>query len=528
MQVAGKYRLKSLLAEGSHAMIYLAEHLHLREERERVIQVIKPEYTQKQESRIRFEREIQITIALAKRNEHIVYIYDDFGEDPHLGYYYVMEYLSGNTLQSLMYEGEAIEQGLAFHIFYQLSKALGAAHRAGIVHRDLKPENIILLRRDMDEHFVKVIDFGIAKPLKRKSQLHLTQGALGTPQYMSPEQCINQNIDHRSDIYALGVLMYELLTGYLPFENEEGDLTSRSGMLSLLDAHLHQQPMSMRERSDDAKSYIDIELDRMVLRALAKDPDERYQSMEQFWRAIAPFAPPTYYQLLFASHGIFATFTPSSLFSIPAEAQVRNCDLTPAKQIAEGNFIECIDSSDVMPEAAEVSAIHEAISDSSEELGSSIDSISTLAEVSAVRATIAESPRQLRYSEDMIYKSEAASSDLAMVAPPENLRYRETTAPISNDNAQPNQQDAPIFERFDGTTLQERKSKMSVVCVNLSEWGNTESQRQSAHTKRSQQIATPLPKSSSPDHRQEHSEHNTSAPAWWYAPIDIENKPDRK
>lgn len=293
MLIAGKYRLSDVLGEGSTATIYLAKHIGLSEDNERVIKVVQPELLQDETARLRLQREIQVTIALCRRNEHIVHIYDDFGEVPDLGHYYVMEYLQGRALQDLMYAGEPLSNWMTFRIVFQLCKAIGAAHRAGIVHRDLKPENILLVERDMEPYFLKLIDFGIAKPLRRKLDLVVTQGALGTPAYMSPEQCLNQPVDGRSDVYAMGALIYELLTGQQPFAHlvpEEEQ--SRQHMLALLEAHVKQKPKPMREARSDLK--IPQGLDEVILRTLEKDPNLRYQRVEDLWDALAPFAPPAY------------------------------------------------------------------------------------------------------------------------------------------------------------------------------------------------------------------------------------------
>jgi serine/threonine protein kinase len=298
--IAGKYRLKRILGEGTTAVVYLATHIHLQEENERVIKIVKPETLNDDQGHLRFQREIQVTTALSRRNEHIVSIYDDFGELPELGCYYVMEYLKGKALQDLMYAGQPLGKWLTFRVFYQLCQAMGAAHRAGIVHRDLKPENILLVERDIEPYFLKLIDFGIAKPIRRKADLIMTQGALGTPAYMSPEQCLNRPVDSRSDIYAMGALLYECLTGEQPFSSkQEVEEGHRVNMLEVLKAHINDKPPSMLLLRPDLP--IPEGLDKVVLKTLEKDPDMRYQRVEDLWDALAPFAPPVYQQLEMAS-----------------------------------------------------------------------------------------------------------------------------------------------------------------------------------------------------------------------------------
>jgi len=288
MLVANKYRLVKLIDEGGFAKIYLAHHVFLDDDRERVLKIFKPEVFSQETMLIRFRREVRVTAALSKKNEHIVRIYDDFGLDPQIGYYYVMEYLRGIALKDIMYEREPIDTDLAFSILYQLCKAMGMAHLEGIVHRDLKPENIVLVKRGSQEDFVKVIDFGISKPLKGTLHPNITMGALGTPTYMSPEQCVNDPVDGRSDIYTMGILLHELLTGCIPFDNITRT-SKRRRVLQLMNAHIEGTPIGMSVMRPDLS--FPLGLDEVVLKALNKSPDDRYQTPEEFWNALAPFAP---------------------------------------------------------------------------------------------------------------------------------------------------------------------------------------------------------------------------------------------
>ena len=281
--VAGKYRFQRLIDEGNMGHIYLAHHIHLANEPERVIKVMKPKVLSRPGMSERFMREVRLTAALSRRNEHVVQIYDDFGEEPKLGYYYVMEYLRGQSLKKLLRPGEALSRELIFHIFRQLCQSIRAAHNEGVVHRDLKPENIFLVRRGEDPFFVKVLDFGIAKPLKRAIHTDLTQGAIGTPDYMAPEQCLNVEVDSRCDIYAMGVILYELFTGSTPFAYLGKDA------LLTMHAQVSELPESMLFRRPELN--IPPEVDRIVLRALEKNPADRFASVEDFWRALDEYYP---------------------------------------------------------------------------------------------------------------------------------------------------------------------------------------------------------------------------------------------
>ncbi|MCB9640090.1 MAG: serine/threonine protein kinase [Myxococcales bacterium] len=276
--IANKYRLVATIAEGGFGTVYRAEHIHLQEHKERAIKILKPEVMRARGMEARFYREVRLTASLSQHNEHIIRIYDDFGQDEHLGYYYVMEFLQGQPLaDALLRTGMPLKDMLVIGI--QLCQAIEAAHRAAVVHRDLKPENIFLTERPEQSPFVKVLDFGIAKPLAGTAHGNLTQGVLGTPNYMAPEQCTGTNVGPGVDIYAVGVIFFEMLAGRAPFEHLGG---SESGFIQILNAHLTLEPPSLHEaRPDLPASLVDL-----VHKMLRKDPKERPISMEQVGHAL--------------------------------------------------------------------------------------------------------------------------------------------------------------------------------------------------------------------------------------------------
>ena len=282
MVIAGKYRLVKLLQEGGYGLVYQARHIHLHEDFHRVIKVIKPEQVSSKEQQLRFVREVQVTSVLSQKNNHIVRIYDDFGHIPNLGHYYVMEFLNGFSLLALMEKaGKLLPFNLCAHLFFQLCEAIRAAHREGVVHRDLKPENIFVTPQMNEPYFLKVIDFGIAKSARTQDNLTgLTQGALGTPTYMSPEQCTNQQIDARTDIYAIGVILYELLTGRPPFlpELEKGYTLS---MLDILKSHIQTPPPPLKDVVPPGRN-IPLSLEPVLFKALEKSPIHRFASVNEF------------------------------------------------------------------------------------------------------------------------------------------------------------------------------------------------------------------------------------------------------
>ncbi len=216
--VAGKYKLFEPLGEGGFGTVYRARHLTMERDAERVIKVIKPEILNKPGIKERFLREVQMTSALSQHNPHIVRVFDDFGEIPHFGYFYVMEHLNGKPLTDYLNDPAQLPTiAWCLDVFAQLCDAMQAAHEEQIVHRDLKPDNIFLIHHRRRDNFVKVLDFGIAKPLNTDPNAgKLTQGIVGTPYYIAPEQANNGPIDARTDIYAMGVILHEMLTGEIP------------------------------------------------------------------------------------------------------------------------------------------------------------------------------------------------------------------------------------------------------------------------------------------------------------------------
>ena len=288
--IAGKYKLTAVLGEGGFGTVYRATHLAMVRDAERVIKIMKPEMMQAEGMKERFLREVQMTSALSQRNPHIVRVYDDFGEIPNIGHFYVMELLEGRTLASVL-ERELPPIAWCLDVFAQLCDAMQAAHDEQIVHRDLKPENIFLIHHRRRENFVKVLDFGIAKPLDRGTmgegkEGRLTKGIIGTPFYISPEQVMNEGVDHRTDIYAMGVILHEMLTGQIPLVPP--DQIGSISVLSLLSTRLMAEELpSLRALRPDRE--IPEGLDITVRQALSRDPSKRFPSVEAFWIALQPF-----------------------------------------------------------------------------------------------------------------------------------------------------------------------------------------------------------------------------------------------
>jgi serine/threonine-protein kinase len=225
--ISERYRLVELLGEGAMGVVYLAEHTHLH--KQVAIKLLHPEMSVLSEIVARFERE---AVAASHIEHPNVAAATDFGRLPNGTFFLVLEYVKGVRLRDVLVDGPlGVER--TFHIATQIGHALSRAHGLGIVHRDLKPENVMLVERDGDPDFVKVLDFGIARvPMddiaartarkQGKATEAITRAGMvyGTPEYMAPEQALGEEVDARADLYALGVMLYEMLTGVRPFDAE--------------------------------------------------------------------------------------------------------------------------------------------------------------------------------------------------------------------------------------------------------------------------------------------------------------------
>lgn len=274
--LAGQFRLESVIAEGGFGVVYKAIDTKAQYKPERAIKILKPSLFSQAGIFERFEREINVTSAFSKETPHIVHVYPGGGFDQAMGYFYVMEHLEGQSLRDLMEQGP-VPQGIVRSIFKQICRVLQLIHKKNIAHRDLKPENIFLVRHETNEYFVKLLDFGIVKVLGNDHE-KLTQGTLGSPDYMAPEQCIEGDLDERIDQYSLATLLYEMLTGFHPLFQEDENLE----LLHKLNRLLRRKPDSMHER----RPTLSRQLDAVVLRALSKDSKERYSSIEEFEQAV--------------------------------------------------------------------------------------------------------------------------------------------------------------------------------------------------------------------------------------------------
>lgn len=277
--VSGRYRIVDVLGEGGIAVVYRAEHLGLG--RMVALKVLHPMYGEHEELRARFEREAQALAALS--HPHIVNLLD-YGVEEDMPYL-VMELLEGRTLRDLLDEHGTLPPERAFAVLRQVLRGLSFAHGQGLVHRDLKPGNVFLQALPDTADHVKILDFGFAKFVageQRDEGPALTRAGkvFGTPAYMSPEQVTGGGIDGRADLYAVGVLLYEMLAGRKPFEGEVPEM---------IRAKVLGTPMRLAEARPEIQ--IHPALDRLLEQALARK-DDRYQDANTMLAALDAVPQP--------------------------------------------------------------------------------------------------------------------------------------------------------------------------------------------------------------------------------------------
>ncbi len=267
----GRYETKRLLGEGGMGKVYLARQLDMA--RDVVVKVMHEQIAADPKFRERFQRE---TLLMARfRHPGAVTLYDASLDDP-LGPCIVMEYVKGVNLESLLAKNRRMSAPRVNRIIGELCEVLQAAHDEGIIHRDLKPANLMIIDPDTPRERIKVMDFGLAKLIEgetptRKVTDTNVDFAVGTPGYICPEQVRGEEMDHRGDLYSVGVMMYELLTGRLPFHGATS--------MDVLLAHATDTPPSFAELG--LSGWIPREIEELVFDTLAKDPADRPQSARE-------------------------------------------------------------------------------------------------------------------------------------------------------------------------------------------------------------------------------------------------------
>ncbi|MAQ16262.1 MAG: hypothetical protein CMN30_15910 [Sandaracinus sp.] len=274
----GQFRIEEPIGAGGMGTVYRARQTSLN--RDVAIKILHPELARNPDAVRRFHREAKVATSLEHPNLVRVFLFGELprtADLPDGGLYLAMEYLDGRSLVDVMREEGPLPVSRALHYVLQISAAIGVAHAQGIVHRDVKPENLVVINRHGDPDFVKVLDFGIARLLWGEHTALTQSGVIfGTARYISPEGASGEPTDARSDVYSIGVLAYQLLTGVTPFE--------ASTPVAMLMKHIHEAPPDLRRMGVGAQ--VPAEIADVIMRCLEKRPDQRWDDASQLASAL--------------------------------------------------------------------------------------------------------------------------------------------------------------------------------------------------------------------------------------------------
>ena len=270
-EINGRFKILKVLGHGGFGSVFLAHQKSV--DRNVAIKILRPSWSHRPQVAQRFLIEAKATSQL--QSPHTVTVFD-FGTSEDNLLYIAMEYLEGHTLQDRLGQSPPLNMLEALHVVGQIAESLAEAHEQGIVHRDLKPENVLLLNRNEDSLFVKVLDFGIARSKELSDQLKLTQTGQfsGTPAYMSPEVIRSKSSAPTADVYSMGIVLYQLLTGKCPFSGDNP--------FDVLTQHVSVKPKAPRQLN----SKIPVRLDIFVQRCLAKRTSKRPEDARTFLREL--------------------------------------------------------------------------------------------------------------------------------------------------------------------------------------------------------------------------------------------------
>lgn len=268
--LADRYEIVDEIGHGALGIVYRARHLVM--EKTVAVKVLFEQLDQDENNFLRFQREAQAASSMSHPN--IVTVYD-FGISQNNTPFLVMDYIEGQNVKEVLRKHGRLPVDRSVKIFLQMCSALEHAHSKGILHRDIKPENVVLVKTSWNPEFVKLVDFGIAKyvnePSRNAKKLTMEGQVLGTPAYMSPEQIMGGRLDARSDIYCMGVLMYNLISGKLPILGKDSAET--------MSKHITELPVELADACPEIK--IPFRLQRAIMKTLKKHPQDRHQSMRE-------------------------------------------------------------------------------------------------------------------------------------------------------------------------------------------------------------------------------------------------------
>ncbi len=297
----GRYKIIRKLGEGGMGEVFAAEHVHI--EKRFAIKLLRPEIVSNAEAVQRFRQEARSSSSIGHRN---IIAIEDFGQMADGRIYMCMELLNGAALNDLIQQPQPVDRLL--NIMIQTGHGLAAAHAKGIVHRDMKPENVFVTLDANNQDVPKLLDFGIAKVSGNDGQNNLTRTGtiFGTPFYMAPEQALGNPVDARTDIYAMGVIMYELFAGSLPFQGES--------FMGILTQHITTDPEPVSQRAAKAGRSLPPGLADVITRCMQKNPAQRPSTMDelvatlvQIYRGVAGAGMSTYMEAFPVSSRMAAT-----------------------------------------------------------------------------------------------------------------------------------------------------------------------------------------------------------------------------
>lgn len=270
-----RFKITALIARGGMGKVYRAEQAPLG--RVCAVKVLNPNYTGEHDPDFhkRFFLEASLTSKLTHPNTVTIF---DYGRTDDDIYYMAMEYLEGHTLHRAIREAGHFPEERTAHVARQMCRALREAHSLGVIHRDLKPANIFLVEHGDETDFVKVLDFGLVKNVSETKTEELTKTGLfmGSPKYMAPEQIAGEKVDVRTDIYALGIIMYEMMTGKVPFDS--------STSVNILMAHVKETALPLAVMNPNVQAS--AEMEETIARCMCKSPDDRFRSMDEVLAAL--------------------------------------------------------------------------------------------------------------------------------------------------------------------------------------------------------------------------------------------------
>ncbi len=314
-----RYKVEALLGEGGMGVVYRCRHKII--DKQVALKILRADLARDKEVTERFLIEAKAASSIG--NDHIIDI-SDFGQLPDGSAYFVMEFLEGVPLAAAISPGMRMPAERIVHIAMQLCDGLAAAHAAGIVHRDLKPDNIYLVPRGLEKDYIKILDFGIAKVTNQATGKLTQAGSIfGTPHYMSPEQAAGAPVDHTGDIYSLGVILYELSSGRVPFDADN--------FMGILTQHMYKAPERITNPSEG--QGVPPGLEAIILKCMSKRPEQRYQSMlelrEDLQRLRENAVPNAVEELVARADGFNV---PADFFAPSQPVVATDLDLTFAKK----------------------------------------------------------------------------------------------------------------------------------------------------------------------------------------------------